>query len=81
MVKEETGPLGSIREVLRKSTDFLMRIIAPVDGMGGVNLSYVCPHCNSFPLEDFLVGGRSSAIGGVQSVEKSMNREHPTGFL
>ena len=23
-------------------------------GMGGVTLSYVCPHCNCFPLEDYI---------------------------
>ena len=39
---------------LQKSTDFLRRIIAPVDGMGGVTLSYVCPHCNCFPLDDHI---------------------------
>ena len=39
---------------LKKSTDFLRWIIAPVDGMGGVTLWYVCPHCNSFPLEDYI---------------------------
>ena len=22
--------------------------------MGGVTLSYICPHCNSFPLEDYI---------------------------
>ena len=39
---------------LRKSTDFLRRIIAPVDGMGGFTLSHVCPHCNCFPLDDYI---------------------------
>ena len=36
-----------IAEIRRKNT-------APVDGMGGVTLSYVCPHCNWFPLEEGL---------------------------
>ena len=49
---EEVGRLGIVQEILRKSTDFLRRIIAPVGGRGGVTLSYICPHCNSFPLED-----------------------------
>ena len=35
-------------------TDFLLRIIAPVGGMGAVTLSDVCPHCNSFPLKDYI---------------------------
>ena len=42
------------QENLRKSTDFLRRIIAPVGGRGGVTLSYICPHCNSFSLEDYI---------------------------
>ena len=52
--REEVGRLGIVQEILRKSTDFLRRIIAPVGGMGGVTLSYICPHCNSFPLEDYI---------------------------
>ena len=42
------------QDILRKSTDVLRRIIAPVDGMGGVTLSYVCPQCSCFPLEDYI---------------------------
>ena len=38
---------------LHAATDFLRRLIAPVSGRGGVTLSYICPHCNSFPVEDF----------------------------
>ena len=83
VVKEEAGRLGIVREILRKSTGFLRRSIAPVGGRGGVTLSYVCPHYNSFPLEDKKIGGyrrrRNTAVG-VQSVEKEMNGEHPTGF-
>ena len=32
---DDIGRLGTAQEILRKSTDFLRRIIAPVDGMGG----------------------------------------------
>ena len=28
--------------------------IAPVDGMGGVTLTNVCPHCNCFPLDGYI---------------------------
>ena len=42
VAREDIGRLGT-----RKGTDFLRRIIAPVDGMGGVTLSYICPHCVS----------------------------------
>ena len=54
VVKEEAGRLGIVREILRKSTDFLWRIIAPVGGSGGGTLSYIWPHCNSFPPKDFI---------------------------
>ena len=37
------------QQVLRKSTDFLERIIVPVEGQGGVTLSYVCLHCHLYP--------------------------------
>ena len=50
----DIGRLGIAQEVLRKSTDFLRRIIAQVDGMGGVTLSYVCPHCNCFSMKDYI---------------------------
>ena len=34
--------------------DFLRRIVVPVEAQGGVTLSYVCPHCHRFPLEDHI---------------------------
>ena len=42
--------------------DNLRRIIAPVGGQGGVTMSYLCPNCNSFPLEDnvWWVSGRET---------------------
>ena len=55
-----------------KSTDYLRRIIAPVGGQGGVPMSYLCPNCNSFPLEDYVrwFVGRNIQTGGPQFVEK-----------
>ena len=44
----------TVQDILRKSTDFLRRVVAAVGGMGGVTFLYVCPHCNSFPLEDCI---------------------------
>ena len=32
----------------------LRRMIAPAGGQGGVTLSYLCPNCNSFLLEDYV---------------------------
>ena len=52
VARDEVGRMGIVQEILRKRTDFLRRIIAPVDGMRGVTLSYICPHCNNFPVED-----------------------------
>ena len=49
---DDIGRFSIAQKIRGKSTDFLRRIIAPVDGMGGVTLSYVCPHCNCFPLDD-----------------------------
>ena len=46
---EDEDRQSIVQDILRKSTDFLMRIIVPVEG---VTLSYVSPHCHRFPLED-----------------------------
>ena len=51
---EDVGRLNVAREIMRKSTDFLRRITAPVDGIGRVTLSYVCPHCSFVPSEDYI---------------------------
>ena len=57
---EDMGPPSITQAILRKSTDFLRRIIAPIGGVGGVTLSYVCPHCHCFPLEDYYIWRVSS---------------------
>ena len=51
---EDIGRLSIAQEIPRKSTEFLRRIIAPMLGMGGVSLSYVCPHGSCFPLDDYI---------------------------
>ena len=51
---EDIGRLSIAQDILRKSADFLRRIIAPVDGRGGVTLSYVCSLCSCFPLDDYV---------------------------
>ena len=40
------GRLSIAQGILRKSTGILRRIVAPIDGVGGVTLSQVCPHCH-----------------------------------
>ena len=42
------------RLILHKSTDFLRQITVIVEGQGAVILSYVCPHCHRYPLEDYV---------------------------
>ena len=54
VASEDVGRLSIAQDILRKSTDSLRRIVAPVDRMGGVTLSYVCPYCHCFPLEDYI---------------------------
>ena len=83
MAKDEAGSLNIVQGTILRSTDFVRRIIAPAGGQGGVTLSYLCPQCNGFPLEDhFWVyrPERSTAVGGAQSLEKNMNGKHPTGY-
>ena len=54
IASEDIGRLSIAQDILRKSTNFLRRIIAPASGVGGVTLSCVCPHCNCFPLEGYI---------------------------
>ena len=52
VAQDEARMLSIVQEIMNRSTDYLRRIIAPVRGQGGVTMSNLCPHCNSFPLED-----------------------------
>ena len=53
---DETEKMSIAPKNMLRSTDYLRRIIAPVGGQGGVTMSYLCPKCNSFPLEDYVCG-------------------------
>ena len=71
--KVEARNLSTVPEIMIRSTDYLRRIIAPAGGQGGVTMSYLCPHYNSFPMENLrLVGlmGKNTQIGGLPSGEK-----------
>ena len=65
-----------------QSADYLRRIIAPAGEQGGVAMSYLCAHCNSFPMEDhvwWVTGGRKHthwwcAIGGEKYDWKQQDR-------
>ena len=51
---EVFGRVSIAQDTLRKNTDFLRRIMAPMSGVVGVTLSYVCPHCSCFPLDAYM---------------------------
>ena len=87
VAREEVGRLGIVQEILTNSTDFLTRIIAPVDGIGGVTLSYVCPHCKLFPVEWYqrdtetaTTDRRSSVAGGAQRAAANTIGRRRTGY-
>ena len=43
MKQEEDKRKSVVKQIVQKSTDFLRRIIVPVEEQGGVTLSYACP--------------------------------------
>ena len=63
VAQDEARKVRIVQEIMIKSTDYLRRITAPVGGHGGVTMSHSCPHCNSFPLEDYIwwVSGRKGS--------------------
>ena len=52
--QDEDQRRSIVQKIMQNSTDFLRRIIVPVQGQGGVTLSYVCPHCHRFPREAYI---------------------------
>ena len=54
VVQEDVDRQSIVLEILLTSTDFLRRICVPVEGQGAVSMSYVCPHCHRFSLEDYI---------------------------
>ena len=84
VAKDEARKLSTVQEIMIRSTDYLRRIIAPAGAQGGVIMSYLCPHCNSFPMEDniwWVSVGKSTQIGGVRSVEKKWDWKEPDRLL
>ena len=53
---------SSVQQLLHFSADFLRRIIAPVQGQGGVTLSYVCLHWTNTCLKITSGGSRRSIV-------------------
>ena len=52
--KDEARKQSAVLEIMIRSAAYLRRIIAPGEGQGGVSMSYLCPHCDSFPMEDYV---------------------------
>ena len=63
--------MSIVQEIMLRSTDYLRRIIELLGGQGGVTMSYLCLHCNSFRETTFggSLRGRSTPAGGVRFVE------------
>ena len=59
--RDEAEKVSIVQQIMLRSTEYLRRIIEPVGGQRGVTMSYLCPYCNSFPLEDYIwwVSGRT----------------------
>ena len=93
VARGEIGLLIIVQKILRKSTDFLRRIIGPVGGMGGVTYDVILvPALQQFPLGGLHLVGfarntetatrrRGTATGGARCVEATMNGEHPHRIL
>ena len=79
VAKDEARKLSTVQEIMIISTDYLRRIIAPAGEQGAVTMSYLCPNCNSFPLEDNLWGEKSIRNGGARSFEKNTTGSNQTG--
>ena len=54
VAQDDTENTSIVQQTMLRSTDELRRIIAPVGEQGGVTMSYLCPNCNSFLLEDYV---------------------------
>ena len=82
VAQDEAEKVSIVQEIMLRNKDHLRRIIAPVGGQGEVTMSYLCPHCNSFPWEDYVwwVFGENIPCGGAQFVEKSTIGSNQTGF-
>ena len=74
VAQDEAENIRIVQETMIRSTDYLRRIIAPAGGQGGVTMSYLCPHCNSFPWKTTSggsLGEKGATIGGARSVERN----------
>ena len=83
MAKDEARKLSTVQEIMIRSTDYLRRIIAPAGRQGGVTMSYLCPHCNSFPMEDCVwwVSGEKTYKLVVRDLWRKYDWKQPNRLL
>ena len=87
-LQQDDGRKSIAQPILQKSTDFLRPTIAPIEGQGGVTLSYVRSNCHSCPFEDFILLGASRAreeaeqlvVRGVRWVVRLEEPERSIGY-
>ena len=83
VLQDEAEKMSIGQEIMLRSTDYLRRIIAPVGGQGGVTMSYLCPNCNIFSLEDHVwwVSGRKPTKWWCAICEEKYDWRQPGRLL
>ena len=81
VAKDEARNVSTVQKIMIISTDYLRHIFAPAGVQGGVTMSHLCPHCNSFPLQTTFGGSQEKqayklvcAICGEKYEWKEPNR-------
>ena len=84
VAKDEARKLSTVQEIMKRSTDRFRRIISPAGRQGGVTMSYLCPHCNSFPKEEFVwwvSGGKKHTNWWCAICGENFDRRAPNRLL
>ena len=81
--QDKSEKMNIMQEIMLRSMDYLRRTIAPVGGQGGVTMSYLCPNCNSFSLEDHVwwVSGRKTTKWWCAICEEKYDWRQPSRLL
>ena len=81
VAKDEARILAPSKKSLIRSTDYLRHIIAPAGRQRGVTISYLCPHCDSFQMEDYVwwVSGERSIIIQMVNAWKLLAKQQVDG--
>ena len=84
VAQDEARKLSTVQEMMIRSTDYLRRTIAPVRRQGGVTMSHLRPHCNSFPfgrLHLVVLWGKKAHKLVVRKLWKKKDRKHANRLL